>query len=175
MSNIHLLLVSFNPLQSRFNIRTLWNRDENNWSSPDFCWYGDMFLNILKTNKHLKQHIASVDVEVKLRFDLQWLLVRKDSERAICVVPVTTKSMPYHFHAQNNTISRDFCLKSKNVLAISRVFCLKPFLRFHEIQQAICVVPVTTKSMPCHTLVFFGNFCSEIQTWESTSFGAKLG
>ena len=26
-----------------------------------------------------------------------------------------------------------------------------------------------------HTLVFFGNFRSEIQTWESTSFGAKLG
>ena len=25
------------------------------------------------------------------------------------------------------------------------------------------------------TLVFFGNFCSEIQMWESTSFGAKLG
>ena len=25
------------------------------------------------------------------------------------------------------------------------------------------------------TLVFFGNFRSEIQTWESTSFGAKLG
>ena len=26
-----------------------------------------------------------------------------------------------------------------------------------------------------HTLAFFGNFRSEIQTWESTSFGAKLG
>ena len=25
------------------------------------------------------------------------------------------------------------------------------------------------------TLAFFGNFRSEIQTWESTSFGAKLG
>ena len=25
------------------------------------------------------------------------------------------------------------------------------------------------------TLAFFGNFGSEIQTWESTSFGAKLG
>ena len=25
------------------------------------------------------------------------------------------------------------------------------------------------------TLGFFGNFRSEIQTWESTSFGAKLG
>ena len=25
------------------------------------------------------------------------------------------------------------------------------------------------------TLVFFGNFGWEIQTWESTSFGAKLG
>ena len=26
-----------------------------------------------------------------------------------------------------------------------------------------------------HTVFFFGNFRSEIQTWESTSFGAKLG
>ena len=30
-------------------------------------------------------------------------------------------------------------------------------------------------SLPWRTLAFFGNFRSEIQTWESTSFGAKLG
>ena len=47
---------------------------------------------------------------------------------------------------------------------------------FHESLFTICSQQKSdTYADLRRTLVFFGYFRSEIQTWESTSFGAKLG